>query len=376
MSVSLKKLYTDIYPQHNVRLLTNSCFHRYIAWVHIVENIDFISLLHGDELVFNSSLDSESDDYRLHFINNLISHGAGGLIVALQEETTLSDEVIQYCNEKEFPLFLASWDTSYLKIMRRFSEILLSNERNDTNLIGALKNALYYPGNKESYLKHFARNEFYDDMPYVISVLSNNGTKEMALLPSMLHHKYEQCIIYEEPNNFVLLTVGYSPEYLKREFAQICQRYPSLQVGIGSLESSLSDLSQSFEHATQTFQLIKSDILASPACYDELGIYQILCNIKDSEKICHNFIHQTLGALIDYDTKNNSSYMEVLRDFFQNECSITQTANATFFHPNTLKYKIKTIKEILGYDIMSNDNRTKIMLSLHLLTLADINTNE
>ena len=56
MAVALKKLYEDIYNKSDVRLMTQSCFHKYIGWVHMVENKDFISLLHGEELVFNSSL--------------------------------------------------------------------------------------------------------------------------------------------------------------------------------------------------------------------------------------------------------------------------------------------------------------------------------
>ena len=240
MAVELKKLYSDIYPSHDVRLLTQGCFHRYIGWVHMVENIDFIPLLHGDELVFNSSLNYESDEHRIQFIQKLISHDAGGLIVALQEGNDFSEELINYCNQNNFPLFRAGWETSYLNIMRRFSEILLSNERNATNLVSALKNALYYPANIDSYLKHFERNDFLQEMPYVITVIGNTANNDTALLPSMLRHKYEQCIIYEDLNNMILLTVGYSPEHLKKDFTSVCQKYPFLEVGIGSLELNLA----------------------------------------------------------------------------------------------------------------------------------------
>ena len=36
---------------------------------------------------------------------------------------------------------------------------------------------------------------------------------------------------------------------------------------------------------------------------------------------------------------------------------------------NTLSYKIGKIREVLGYDILLNENRMKIMISLRILRL-------
>ena len=341
MSVELKKLYDDIYTKSDMKLMTQSCFHKHIGWVHLVENIDFIPLLHGDELVFNSSLNDKTDTYRKHFIDDLIHQEAGGLILALQDETTFPDALIEYCNERKFPVFKTSWETSFLNIMRRFSEILLSNERNETTLIAALKNAIYYPSNESMYVKHFERNDYLQEMPYTIIVIENAMSQEIPVLISMLRHRYEQSIVYEEPNRIVLLTIAHSPEHLERDFSDVCKKYTDLHVGIGSLELNL-------------------------------GTYQIICNIKNPEIVCNPFMKQTLGKLYEYDLENHTNYLQVLKDFFDNDCSIVQTANATFFHQNTLKYKIKHIREILGYDITSNENRTKIMLCFYMLSLSDI----
>jgi len=372
MSVELKKLYDDIYTKSDMKLMTQSCFHKHIGWVHMVENIDFIPLLHGDELVFNSSLNYETDAYRKHFIDELIHQEAGGLILALQEETPLSDSLIEYCNERKFPLFKTSWETSFLNIMRRFSEILLSNERNETNLIAALKNAIYYPSNESMYVKHFERNDYLQEMPYTIIVIENAMSQEIPILISMLRHRYEQSIVYEEPNRIVLLTIGHSPEHLERDFSDVCKKYTDLHVGIGSLELNLVNLHLSYEHAVTACELAGSVMKKNLLCYDDLGTYQIICNIKNPEIVCNPFMKQTLGKLYEYDLENHTNYLQVLKDFFDNECSIVQTANATFFHQNTLKYKIKHIREILGYDITSNENRTKIMLCFYMLSLSDI----
>ena len=104
--------------------------------------MDFIPLLHGHELVFNSGLNYASEEWLLDYIEQLNEVHAGGLILALRDGVTFPQAIVDYCNQIEFPLFSASWATPYLDIMRIFSVILLKNEQKETNLITALKEAI------------------------------------------------------------------------------------------------------------------------------------------------------------------------------------------------------------------------------------------
>ena len=106
-----------------------------------------------------------------------------------------------------------------------------------------------------------------------------------------------------------------------------------------------------------------------PTIYEKLGVYQLLANMKEPE-ICFNFVDKTLGSLIEFDSLNETNHLEVLECFFENECNLVQTADALFFHKNTLKYKINKIQEILDCDIRSNENRLRIMLALHIYRLG------
>ena len=371
MAVKLSDLYQEIIPEHEVRLLTTDCFEKKIEWVHMVENIDFISLLHGDELVFNSTLDGEDDEHQKRFIEQLIEENAGGLIVALQDGKSFSAELIEYCNSLEFPLFQASWDTSYLDIMRLFSEILLSNERKEMNLIAAVKNAIFYPADEEVYLPTFERNGFFRDMSYNVVIV---GAEEGHLVKSFdkeISRIAKNGVFFEYKDNLLVLCADCSCDHLKEQFEVLCEKYSGVFVGIGTEEKCIADICRSYRNAQVAFLLAKKFQYNFPCCYDDIGIYQILSNIREPERLYPKFVQDTLGVLIEYDKNRRTDYMEVLKLFFQNDCSITQTANATYYHQNTLKYKVKAIKEILGYDIMSNENRVKIMVSLYLLDAGE-----
>ncbi len=371
MAVKLSDLYQEIIPDHEVRLLTTDCFGKKIEWVHMVENIDFISLLHGDELVFNSTLDGEDEEYRKKFIEQLMEENAGGLIVALQEGKSFSAELIEYCNSMEFPLFQASWNTSYLNIMRLFSEILLSNERKEMNLIAAVKNAIFYPADEELYLSTFERNGFFKDMIYHAVVFGGAEGNLVKNFEKEISRIVKKGVFFEDKGNLLVLCADCSCDYLKEQFKVLCEKYTGVFVGVGTGEKCISDICCSYRNAHVAFSLAKKFQYEFPCCYDDIGIYQILSNVREPDKLYPKFVQNTLGELIEYDDRRGTDYMEVLKLFFQNDCSITQTANATFYHQNTLKYKVKAIKEILGYDIMSNENRVKIMVSLYLLDAGE-----
>lgn len=378
MSVELERLYQDIYSDFEVRLLTTSCFNKKIDWFHVIENREFIYLLHGGELIFNTSISTESDDLQIEFIDRIALMNAHGLIISCPNGHTISEKVIQHCNNIEFPFFFASWDTSYSKIMRRFSEILLDHERNETNLISALKNAIFYPQDEQLYLNHFERNGFFEDSLYIVSIIGPSHSKtehstflwDSSKVEKSLHYLFKQSIIYEEKERLVLMTNEVSIIELKEVFHSFCQTNQDIQIGIGQTVNHISDLHNSYKNATLAFQMCNKIFAENPLSYDDLGIYQILANVKDSDTLYPAFVRKTLGKLIAYDNENKTSYMQVLKDFFDNNCSIKQTAEATFFHQNTLKYKIKNIKEILGYDITTNENRIKIMISLYILHMA------
>ena len=76
-----------------------------------------------------------------------------------------------------------------------------------------------------------------------------------------------------------------------------------------------------------------------------------------------------LGELLDYDEKVSSDFLDFLKAFFVIDCCIVHTAQAMYCHKNTMNYKMNKVKEILGYDIMSNENRTRIMVALYFMKM-------
>lgn len=375
MAVELKDLYAEIQPIYGVKLHTHSCFGKVIGWIHTAEGPDFAPLLGGDELIFNSGLHYTSDKWLKDFIDVLVRARAGGLIVSLHDGKEYPQEIIDYCNQIKFPLFSASRNTPYIDIVRMFSEILLRNEQRDTNLTTALKNAIYYPQNEEVYLSHFESSGFFRDMEYVVVVLSchaydtEKGNETLEEIEKRLHHMLRSGIVYKEKGRLIILIAGARRAQVENEVRKLCSRDDNIYAGIGPIVENIWNIHQSYEKAYTAYQLTKTAIPTNILHYDELGVYKILADGKDSS-LYKAFVEETLGRLLEYDREKGTGYMDVLEAYFDHECSILETSQALYCHKNTLSYKLNKIKDILGHDILTNENRTKIMLSFYIMRLG------
>lgn len=375
MAVALKDLYAELPEHYNIKLHTSSCFDKIIVWMHMVEEIDFIQLLHGDELVFNSGLSYRSEEWLKTYITELNKVHAGGLVLSLRENREFSQEIIDYCNAIHFPIFSASWETPYIDVMRLFAEILLKNEQRETNLITAFKNAIFYPQNEELYRSHFERNGFFRNMSYTVAMLSchaydsSSGNEKLIKIEKSLRYMFKNVIVYEEKGRLTILTAGCPVAQIQGEFQKVCQDDANVYVGIGTMATHMGDIYRSYENAHTAYELTKTAIPKNLLTYDELGIYKILADVKE-KSIYPAFTQEILGKLLEYDAKNQTNYMEILEAYFENDCSVVNTSRALYCHKNTLTYKLNKIKEVLGYDILSNENRTKIMVAIYIRRLG------
>ncbi len=375
MAVELEFLYAKIKPKYHIRLHTESCFGKMIAWMHIVEEIEFISSLHGEELVFYSGVSCTSDEWLKRYITELNKRHAGGLVMSFREGETFSREIIDYCNEIRFPVFSAAWTTPYIDVMRLFAEILLQNEQRETNLIAALKNAIFYPENEGSYLSHFEHNGFYRDMDYAVVIVSCHtyddeaGNERLRKIERSMHFVLGNVITYEEKGRLTVLASGCPLSVIKSEFGKICGKDSNVYAGIGTMSAGIKEIHLSYEKAYTAYQLTKTAIRTNLLSYDDLGIYKILADVKE-ESIYPEFVKETVGSLMEYDEGNGTDYMNILEAYFENDCSMVHTAQALYCHKNTLSYKLDKIKKILGYDILRNRNRVKIIVAIYILRLG------
>lgn len=98
---------------------------------------------------------------------------------------------------------------------------------------------------------------------------------------------------------------------------------------------------------------------------DRLGRDVAAHCLRDRE--AESFCRLEVLRLWEYDRTHGTDYMETLRCYCQNLCSVTETARAGFLHYNTVKYRLKAIRDITGMGELRGEDLFEFWLSFLLL---------
>ncbi|HZK84267.1 MAG TPA: helix-turn-helix domain-containing protein [Desulfosporosinus sp.] len=154
------------------------------------------------------------------------------------------------------------------------------------------------------------------------------------------------------------------------------QRVPSrvLQVGIGRIYMNSKEIFRSYQEAKVALELGKlSDSRLRTPFFVKLGLARILYN-HDRQELAELY-KETLGVLERYDRENNADLMKTIETYLAHRCDVKETAKASYVHPNTLRYRLKKIQEILDADLNDFDTKLNLMVAFKIkyLNASEIN---
>lgn len=135
--------------------------------------------------------------------------------------------------------------------------------------------------------------------------------------------------------------------------------------GIGQAYSQSTVLFRSYQEAKVALEMGK--LLGIPIpFFSDLGLERILYK-HDLQDLKEYYLH-VLGELHKQDDPE-SSLVTILESFADNQFDVGKTAKAIFMHPNTLRYRLNKIENILGKSLTDNNARLDIMASLKIKRL-------
>ena len=157
---------------------------------------------------------------------------------------------------------------------------------------------------------------------------------------------------------------------LERVHARAQQHKNAYSGGIGQITKNLQGISQSLREAQQALEigrhLFGDGQLHS---FARLGIYRLLFPLHDQSELA-DFYQETLGPLLEHDTRKNGAFIETLEEYFRCNGNLSETARAMHLHRNALLYRLGRIEEILGHSLEDSELRLSLQIALkirHLL---------
>lgn len=124
----------------------------------------------------------------------------------------------------------------------------------------------------------------------------------------------------------------------------------TVNIGAGNIVNDIKGIRASVyqaKYALSSLRLCKR--LNDVRLYEDMGVYRIFFQYHNDEKLMELY-KRILGGLEKQDSECNSQMLETLETYFICNCNLSRTADELFIHRNTLKYRLKKIKEILMID--------------------------
>ena len=127
----------------------------------------------------------------------------------------------------------------------------------------------------------------------------------------------------------------------------------TVSIGLGSLCESYIDLARSFRHAEQALKIgLRLKGTSGVFDFEQLGIYSLLLSFGNDQ--LKSGCEDSLNRIMTYDSKNNAELLKTMEAYLDCSENVSKTAEMLFIHPNTVKYRLERIRNILGKDPFKN----------------------
>ena len=352
-----------------------------VHWVHISEEIEISKFLHGREMVFTLGMQNKDKDWMLQFAKNLYAAKTSAFVVNIGPYITeVPQDVIDFCNEKELPLFTVPWNVRLVDMTHKFCEKIMEMQSRQASLSTTVKNILFKMDDLATMSLHmehwgFPRDGMYRVL-YVcyeealegqrknISARVDNAIEKHS---KSLHKKYAS---FFHNHTLVVLLNDYSDSQLKQLLINLFKDIEKEKIN-GQIHIGISGNQEGFEAQRENYEnALSSGKLAIKkkekyVLYEELDLYKLLMAVKNKE-LLQQFYDEKLSKIKAYDEQNNTALMELLDMYLICNGNSQMTADKLYVHRNTVNNQLKKVGNLTRTDIFDLDVRMKYKMAFYI----------
>lgn len=216
---------------------------------------------------------------------------------------------------------------------------------------------------------------------YLFSVISENNIptndayylyqiKERIIqkLHSLLQNKISKKYILFSYEKEIVLLINYNSkseineadiELIREEIVKKINKF-YINIGTSSFINDVTDISESYKQASYVLDFLAATESKNKIYnYNQLGIMRLLWQLNQDK--LKKFTVDYLAELIKYDKGNSTEWLDTLGVYLEEGGSIQRAAKRLYIHPNTMSYRVKRIKEILGTDIQKQEVQLNLL---------------
>ncbi len=203
-----------------------------------------------------------------------------------------------------------------------------------------------------------------EDAYYFYEVKERITKKIHRILQNKISREY---ILFSHDKNIVLL-INYDQEdeinkedikIIKDDLSEKINKF-YFNISSGTYIKEVNEIAESYQQASYVLDFLEATERKNVIYYySQLGIMRLLWKINQKE--LKEFTIEYLAKLIKYDKGNSTEWLDTLGVYLEEGGSIKQAAERLFIHPNTMSYRVKRIKEILGIDLQDQEVQLNLL---------------
>lgn len=360
---------------------------REVVWTHMVDSAAISAFLKGKELTFTTGIGLNEAFSLLQLVQEVYRNGASGIVINIGPYIgEIGQDVVDFANEHDFPVFEVPWNIHMAEIMRIICFAVMKEQQNRIEVNSVLNYAFLCPEQEELYVPALMRKGYPPDSTYVVAVLRVQekgrliSSERIEYLSSMLNSHFrcnnQQILCCAQEKQMVLMLCDYEEkacgELLDRLFETFCRGLENEEtalLSVGRVVSGLRYVHKSYATADQIADVARTGEIPGEKqygrhkmlVYKNAGMFRILLSLKDEESM-REYVADTVLPILEYDALHGSDLSGVLRCYLRHDCSLQDTADELVVHRNTVNYKINKISEILSMDLTKLENRLQVSL--------------
>lgn len=322
----------------------------------------------------------EDQEYKGYFFPIRKESGALGLLAILVEGNSELDPLDQFAVEQALTIFAMEIDRQERLVAEDFNysasilEQLIHHPYDDLSSINLAN--LNFP---EFNHHHYVVVQLYIKDPLLaFEKIMEKKQQLMRLVYREVSRLPYKTLVYErnlEVTFMFTVSSGWNEakvyDQLENLFAKINQHSKAqlgLQnlVGFGQVVEKLNYVHQSYYDARRCVQYLQSTYHGKTMLtYHQLGPYRLF--LKTDRKELREYADGVLGEVIRYDEAHETELLKTLKVYLDGDQSMVESSKELFVHVNTIKYRLKTIYDMLGIEKITGRQSFELQLALRIL---------
>lgn len=387
MSITLREIVKQVEHLEMKLVAGEEGLDREVLWTHMVDSDTISAFLQGQELTFTTGIGISEKLPLLKLVQEVYRNGASGIVINIGPYVDkIGQDVLDFANEKAFPVFEVPWKIHMAEIMRIICFAITKEQQSRIEVTAALNNAFLCPAQEELYVFPLMRKGYLADSVYTavtirVEVQKNTVAGERmeqlhSQLGSHLRCNYKRILCCAQEKQLVLVLCDYTGQerkhvltYIFQHFCNELKKEETAVFCVGNQAEELRQLHKSYETANQMAEVSALGRIPGEEVYGRhkmivyknAGIFRILFALKD-EEVMQEYVRDTVQPLLEYDALHHTDLAGVLQCYLRHDGSLQDTANELIVHRNTVNYKINKASEILEMDLTRLENRLEVMV--------------